>query len=525
MVDISTGAVQTLEAIVEVTKAVPESFIKECGERATWFSNHQVLTIASHSEDEDCVTPGASASACQIWIWRFQLVAGTETPESALVRAVFTESCMRCARDVWSSAENVINYLENVSAIALLVAEVTGDLSLHDDESADTAEDSSQSHAENQITIQAKSPNFPVPEEVGSNLPQDPDSVYHATVKSAQSQVKEQEGGMYLVVHPIMVQDAASSSAPATCYGLIAAMGTREEQQALGNTLVTIAQQISAAVAQMSHQMDAQIGEINTRTRHRRASGITLQLEAKNWQPAADTINETGSAQQLDDSSNSPRGHSNRVHRERQILAKCKTIPVWDKACAEATSAKQGKAKVEQFLSGHIQLRNVLSEMRRYASVPREVIAVVAFTGLLLNGDDSSFTTISGYNAGDLSKYQNALKPLWRACCGDVLNPLVTHADGKHKKVQIYERMINWGPDAIAYSTECTSAMERLKGITSTATFGKQMRSHQAIIMALDEWNNTAHNMWLAESLKRTIRIQVRAEIVPTMMGQKTPAN
>ncbi|KAK3277648.1 hypothetical protein CYMTET_14353 [Cymbomonas tetramitiformis] len=54
--DIS-GVVQTLEAIVEVTKDLPHSFIKEWGLPSTWFNNRQVLTIDSDSEDEDYVTP------------------------------------------------------------------------------------------------------------------------------------------------------------------------------------------------------------------------------------------------------------------------------------------------------------------------------------------------------------------------------------------------------------------------------------------------------------------------------------
>ena len=54
--DIS-GAVQTLEAIVEVTKDLPQSFIKEWGLPSTWFNNRQVLNIESDSENEDYVTP------------------------------------------------------------------------------------------------------------------------------------------------------------------------------------------------------------------------------------------------------------------------------------------------------------------------------------------------------------------------------------------------------------------------------------------------------------------------------------
>ncbi|KAK3248740.1 hypothetical protein CYMTET_41805 [Cymbomonas tetramitiformis] len=54
--DIS-GAVQTLEAIVEVTKDLPHAFIKEWGLPSTWISNRQVLTIDNDSEDEDYVTP------------------------------------------------------------------------------------------------------------------------------------------------------------------------------------------------------------------------------------------------------------------------------------------------------------------------------------------------------------------------------------------------------------------------------------------------------------------------------------
>ncbi|KAK3281026.1 hypothetical protein CYMTET_11158 [Cymbomonas tetramitiformis] len=54
--DIS-GAVQTLEAIVEVTKSLPTAFIQEYGQPPNWFSNRQVIAIASDSEDENYITP------------------------------------------------------------------------------------------------------------------------------------------------------------------------------------------------------------------------------------------------------------------------------------------------------------------------------------------------------------------------------------------------------------------------------------------------------------------------------------
>ncbi|KAK3235160.1 hypothetical protein CYMTET_54624 [Cymbomonas tetramitiformis] len=54
--DIS-GVVQTLDAIVEVTKALPPAFIEEYGQPPNWFQNRQGLTIDSDSEDENYIAP------------------------------------------------------------------------------------------------------------------------------------------------------------------------------------------------------------------------------------------------------------------------------------------------------------------------------------------------------------------------------------------------------------------------------------------------------------------------------------